>query len=357
MPIPSVDALADGLFERPADDGLSLALVVQHRGEIVAERYGIQPANVFQPEIRITKDTTLTSWSMAKSITHAAVGALIYAQETDGVYCNMAKSITHAAVGIVVRDGLLHIDAPAAVPEWVGTPKEAITVLDLLEMRSGLRFVEDYVDDSISHCIEMLYGESGPSHGAYAAALPLDYPPGTVWSYASGTTNIIARILGDIVSGGPGGDPASRQAAMTAFLEDRLFGPVGMTSAAPKFDAAGDFVGSSYVYATARDFVRFGELYRHDGITDLGQGERILPEGWLDHARHRVAHDDDNGMDYGRHWWLWPEIPSSLHCSGHEGQYIIVVTERELVVVHLGKTPAESSSIVLAQLKRMIELF
>jgi len=327
-----VEKQVEKLFARPSDDGVSLALVIQQRGEVAVERYGTQPENVFQVAVEITAESTLTSWSMA-------------------------KSITHAAVGVLVGDGLLDIEAPAPVPEWIDTPKEAITVLDLLEMRSGLRFVEDYVDDSISHCIEMLFGESGPSHAAYAAALPLDHPPGTVWSYASGTTNIICRILGDIVSGGQGGDPADRKAAIEAFLDERLFAPVGMTSAAPKFDGAGDFVGSSYVYATARDFARFGELYRHDGVADLGKGERILPEGWLEHARRHVAHDDDNGMSYGRHWWLWPEIPSSLHCSGHEGQYIVVVPERELVLVHLGKSPSEASPVVLARLKRIIELF
>jgi CubicO group peptidase (beta-lactamase class C family) len=224
-------------------------------------------------------------------------------------------------------------------------------------MRSGLRFVEDYVDDSISNCIEMLFGDSGPSHAAYAAALPLDHPPGTVWNYSSGTTNIIARILGDIVSGGAGGDPAERNAAMSAFLRDRLFGPVGMQSAEPRFDDAGDFVGSSYVYATARDFARFGELYRHDGVTKLGNGERILPEGWLDHARHKVAHDDEGGMDYGRHWWLWPELPGSLQCSGHEGQYIVVVPDSEIVLVHLGKTPAESSPVLRSRIEQIVQLF
>ena len=322
----------EDLFARPTTHGTSSALVIQQGGQIVMERYGTQPENIFQPAVEITAETTLTSWSMA-------------------------KSMTHAAVGIMVRDGLLDIEAPAAVYEWEATAKADITLLDLLEMRSGLRFVEDYVDDSISHCIEMLFGDSGPSHAAYAAALPLEHPPGAIWSYASGTTNIISRILGDIVAGGPGGDPVERKSAMLAFLHDRLFGPVGMTSAAPKFDDAGDFVGSSYVYATARDFARFGELYRHDGVTGLGEGQRILPEGWLDHARHKVADADENGMGYGRHWWLWPSIPGSLHCSGHEGQYIVVVPDRELVLVHLGKTPSEASPVVLARLESMIRLF
>jgi CubicO group peptidase (beta-lactamase class C family) len=263
----------------------------------------------------------------------------------------MAKSITHAAVGILVGDGQLDIEAPAPVAEWAGTPKAAITTLHLLEMRSGLRFVEDYVDDEISHCIEMLYGDSGPSHGAYAAGLPLDHEPGTHYSYASGTTNIIARIIGDLVSGGSR-DPEQRRAATESFLRQRLFGPTGMDSAVPKFDDAGDFVGSSYVFATARDFAKFGELYRHDGVT--GSGERILPAGWVDQAKVAVSHDDENGCDYGRHWWMWPQIPGSLACHGHEGQYIVVVPDRELVVVHLGKTDAAAAPQLRARLRQLI---
>ncbi len=322
------DVLIDDLFARP--DGITLALVVQQRGDVVAERYGVQPENIFQPELEITAESTLTSWSMA-------------------------KSITHAAVGLLVADGLIDVDAPAAVPEWAGTDKAEITLLQLLEMRSGLRFVEDYVDDGVSHCLEMLFGESGPSHAAYAAALPLDHEPGTFYNYSSGTTNIVARIVGDVVSGGPGGDPVARRAAMEAFLGDRLFGPVGMSSAIPKFDGAGDFVGSSYVYATARDFAKFGELYRDDGVA--ASGHRILPEGWSQHARGFSALDPENGCEYGRHWWMWPQIPGSLACHGHEGQYIVIVPDRELVVVHLGKTPSEASAALRALLREMIQRF
>jgi CubicO group peptidase (beta-lactamase class C family) len=154
-----LDRLIDQLFTRPDDEGISLAFVVQQRGEVIAERYGVQPENIFQPEIAVTAATTLTSWSMA-------------------------KSITHAALGLLVADGLIDVAGPASVPEWQGTDKADITLVQLLEMRSGLRFVEDYVDDELSHCIEMLFGESGPSHAAYAAALPLDHPPGTFYNYS-----------------------------------------------------------------------------------------------------------------------------------------------------------------------------
>ena len=322
-----VDGLVSDLFERPESDGRTLALLVCHGGTAVVERYGTQPANEFQPREEVTADSTLISWSMA-------------------------KSITHAAVGILVRDGILDPTAPA--PEWLTSlpeadglrsEKRAITLLDLLEMRSGLHFVEDYVDGDVSNCIEMLFGDSGPSHAAYAARQPLDHPPGEVWNYSSGTSNIVARMIGDCVAGSSRDDPVARQAAIDDFLHERLFAPAGMTSAIPKFDAAGDFVGSSYVYATARDFARFGELYAFDGVTQRGSGERILPEGWLDHARTQVATDPETGFGYGRHWWLWPDFPGSLACHGYEGQYTLVLPSEDLVLVlvHLGKTNIDAA--------------
>jgi len=126
-------AAVDDLFDRSPDEGRTYALVVQQGGDVVHERYGVKPVSVFEAEeTPLDADSTLVSWSMA-------------------------KSMTHAAVGILVADGRLDVDAPAAVPEWTGTPKEAITLLDLLEMRSGLHFLEDYVDDETSNCIEMLF--------------------------------------------------------------------------------------------------------------------------------------------------------------------------------------------------------
>jgi CubicO group peptidase (beta-lactamase class C family) len=129
-----------------------------------------------------------------------------------------------------------------------------------------------------------------------------------------------------------------------------------MPSATPKFDDAGTWVGSSYVYATARDFAAFGELYRRDGVTT--SGERILPVGWADHGRTFVAHDptDDlpSGFDYGRHWWMWPEFPGSIAAHGYEGQYIVVVPDRELTVVHLGKTDSDMRRYVVGGIDRLM---
>lgn len=324
-----VASLVDALFSRTESEGRSLALLIQQRGEVIAEQYGGQPANDFQEGSNLDADSTLISWSMA-------------------------KSITHAAVGILAADGSLDVDAPAPVAAWAGTSKAEITMLQLLEMRSGLHFIEDYVDGETSNCIEMLFGDSGLSHAEYAASQPLDHQPGTVWNYSSGTSNIVARIIGDIVHGSAGGDPTEREASMRTFLTDRLFGPAGMASAEPKFDGAGDFVGSSYVYATARDFARFGELYRHDGVADLGTGERILPVGWTAHAAHQIATDEESGFGYGRHWWSWPDFPGSYSCHGYEGQFIVVVPDAEIVLVHLGKTDIAAAPALRSRLRGML---
>jgi CubicO group peptidase (beta-lactamase class C family) len=219
-------------------------------------------------------------------------------------------------------------------------------------MRSGLHFVEDYIDGTTSNCIEMLFGESGPSHAAYAASQELVHEPGAFWNYSSGTTNIVARIIGDLVTGSTGGEPTDREAAVRRFLGDRLFGPLSMSTAEPKFDAAGDFVGSSYVYATAREFAAFGELYLRDGVT--ADGTRLLPAGWADHARHQVASDPESGFGYGRHWWSWPEFEGSISCHGYEGQFIVIVPEIDAVLVHLGKTDVAVAPALRERLGAML---
>jgi CubicO group peptidase (beta-lactamase class C family) len=320
-------ALSDAgetLFAGRAAHGVSLALVVQRGGEVVYERYGVQPDTSFGEGGPVGPTTPLVSWSMA-------------------------KSITHAAVGIAVADGLLHLDAPAPVAGWRGTDKERITLQHLLEMRPGLLFVEDYVDDSVSHCLEMLYGAGKHDMAAYAAALPLIADPGAVWNYSSGTTNIVSRILGDAVAAG--GD---HRRAVEGFLAERLFGPLGMVTAAPRFDTAGTFIGSSFVYASARDFAAFGQLYLDDGARD---GHQIVPREWVEHARTFTAHDPGGEFDYGRHWWLWRDEHRAYGCHGYEGQYIVVVPDRDLVLVHLGKSPIEQRAPLIAQLRRIIDAF
>lgn len=317
-------AAADAMFSPDAPHGTTLALMVRQGGITMYERYGAQPDTVFGPGTPVTADTTLISWSMA-------------------------KSITHALVGLLVGEGRLTLDAPAPVAAWRTTEKEAITLQHLLTMTSGLRFVEDYVDDSVSHCIDMLFGAGKDDVASYAAALPLDHTPGTVWNYSSGTTNIICRIVGDAVGGGREG--------MERFMRERLFLPAGMQSATANFDEAGTFIGSSFAFATARDYARFGELYLRDGIAE--SGDRVLPTGWRDHARRFTATDPTHegeygGSAYGAQWWLWQQFPGALACQGYEGQVTFVWPEHDLVVVHLGKVVAPNGRLLDQQLSSVI---
>jgi len=266
-----------------------LAVLAVRGGEVVHEWYAEG----------VTADTTLISWSMA-------------------------KSITHALVGFAVDDGKLELHGPAPVPEWADDERSAITVDQLLRMCPGLEWCEDYVDDQLSDVIEMLFGEAKADMAAFAAGFPLLHEPGTVFNYSSGTTNILARIVGDLYD-------------VEALLRDRLFGPLGMASAEPKFDEAGTFVGSSYVYATARDFARFGQLY-------LDGGQDLLPADWVRYAQTESPVPvpvEPGEQPYGAHWWLFPDVPGSFAAQGYEGQRTLVVPDLDLVVVRLGKTPAE----------------
>lgn len=299
------------MLAQPPQLGTTLALVVVHRGRIVAEGY----------EPGTSDASTLISWSTA-------------------------KSVTHAVAGLLVADGALDVAAPAPVGTWNqrGDPRSEITVQHLLEMRSGLRFTEDYVDAGVSDVIEMLFGSGQHDVAAFAAGFPLDHLPGTFWSYSSGTTNIVSRVLGDLVGGG--------EAGMRAFLHERLFRPLGMTSADPRFDDAGTFIGSSFLYCTARDFARFAYLYLRDGVWD---GQRLLPAGWVDHARTPVPVPPEEEFGYGAHWWLWREYPGAFAAHGYEGQYLIVVPDRDLVVVRLGKTPAELRPNLVAELQALVD--
>lgn len=324
----SLSCLFDHGVEPPQGRGLSLALLAVHRGQVIVEHYGRQPANLFHDEREITPETPLISWSMA-------------------------KSITHAMVGMLVADGLISLDDPVPMPEWRDDGRAAITWIDLLQMRDGLDFVEDYavetaqVEDasrtSRSDVIDMLFGQGAHDVFGYARARRLSNTPGTVWSYSSGTTNIVCGLIGRLLGGRHG---------VAAFLQDRVFSPLGMASATATFDEAGTFIGSSYVHATARDFAKFGYLYLRGGHF---AGERIVEENWVDRAHVQHAVDPDNGHGYGEHWWTWNADPGTLAALGYEGQRTVVVPERDLVIVHLGKWETSTQSYLDSMLTRIIE--
>jgi CubicO group peptidase (beta-lactamase class C family) len=275
------------------------AVVILQNGRIIAERY-VEGFN---------KDTPLIGWSMT-------------------------KSATNALVGILVRTGKLSLDEPVPLPEWQkpGDAKKKITLNHLLHMSSGLQFGEDSYGpwDDVTY---MLLRVSDMA--AFAAKKKLAAEPGTKWYYSSGNTNIICRIVRRVVG----------EADYISFPRRELFEPIGMSGAVIELDASGTFVGSSFMYATARDWARFGQLYLHDGIW---AGRRILPEGWVKYTTTPAPASANK--EYGAHFWL--KIPKeyrsnkgkdglpgdAFHAVGHEGQFLTIIPSRSLVVVRLGLT-------------------
>jgi len=257
-----------------------------------------------------------------------------------------AKSITHALAGLLVQDGKLDIEAPADVPEWAGDARAGITLDHLLRMSSGLRFVEEYDPNGpASDVIAMLFGEGADDVAGYARSRPARHEPGAVWSYSSGTTNIVCSLIRDRLGG---------EREVRDLLESRLFGPLGMRSATARFDAAGTFIGSSYVYATARDFARFGHLYLCGGRWG---DSSVVPDTWVSTARDMHVVDPENGHGYSWHWWNWNGRSDTMAALGYEGQRTIVDPTRDLVVVHLGKWVADVQPRLDVHLTSIVESF
>lgn len=305
----SVAAAADrlvqpGLFV----DGRSLAVHVSQSGRVLAETYG--PG--------VSSDATLISWSMAKTIT----GVL---------------------VGLAIDDGLLDLSAPAPVPEWADDERSAITLRHLLQMRSGLDFVEDYVDAGVSHCIEMLFGDGQTDVGGYAAARPAAHPPGEVWNYSSGETNIICRLLRDVLGGG---------APFQEWAHRRLLDPLGLSSMTLRADDAGTFIGSSFAYATAADFARFGRFLLDGGRVG---STPLLAADFVTEMTTVHATDPETGQGYGLQTWTTPDGRGTFSCNGYEGQYILCVPSIGTVIVHLGKVPIEERDVLRTALDGIIE--
>ena len=293
----------DEVFADAARYGTTYAVAVVQGGQLRLERYGGELPHFDRPPEPVHPATPLLSWSMA-------------------------KSVLHAAVGVLIGEGRLRLDAPPGVPGW-DDDRAAITLDQLLQMRDGLSWTEDYVDAGVSDVIEMLFGSGQADVAAYAASRPLAHEPGTVFNYSSGTSNIVAAVVGRTLGSGE---------ATRRFILERVLHPIGMRTADPRLDDAGTFIGSSYVYASAQDWARFGTLYLRDGTWD---GDRILPEGWVDHGRRFRSIDSRDGGHYGAHWWLddLDTARGTFRASGYEGQVVAICPVLDAIVVRLGATP------------------
>ncbi len=241
---------------------------------------------------------------------------------------SMTKSITNALVGILVKQGRLKVDEKNLYSLWQNDGRKNITVDNLLKANSGLQWDEVYFRPSPA--TNMLYGRDNMAR--YAAGFPAMHQPGEVFQYSSGTSNILSAIV--------------RQRAgddYHSFPYIQLFNKLGMYSAVLEPDASGTFVGSSYCFASARDWARFGLLYLNDGVVN---GERILPEGWVKYTR--TPSGAAKMGEYGAQFWLnagekidpsnrtYPDVPTDcFFAEGFQGQEVWIIPSKKLVVVRL----------------------
>jgi CubicO group peptidase (beta-lactamase class C family) len=271
------------------------AVLVLYNGNIVAEKYA--PG--------FDKNTVMLGWSMS-------------------------KSLTAAMIGILVKENKLSVDAPAPVASWVNTKKQNITLKHLLQQTTGLDYTEIYTRPS--SVTKMLFSRGDMS--AYAEGLSLKHDPGTVFNYSGGNTNILSKIIRKTVG----------EKEYASFPYKELFYKINAYSFLLEPDASGTYIGSSYSYATARDFARFGLLYYNNGTWN---GKQILPANWVKESVQ--PSNSDKYKNYGYQFWLngfdpkdpeerrYPDVPPDLYLAdGYGGQDIYVIPSKKLVVVRLG---------------------
>lgn len=281
-------AVANAFDEKDTKDKRTRSVVVLYKGRLIAEKY----ADGF------SKDSKILGWSMTKSIT----GTLF---------------------GILQHQGKIDITKPAPITEWQKDVRKNITINDLLHMNSGLEWEEDY--SKISDVTKMLFIEEDMTKSQINK--PALYKPNTHWNYSSGTTNLLSGILRK---------QFKTNQEYLDFWYSNLLDKIGMNSAIIETDMVGNFVGSSYGWATTRDWAKFGQLYLNNGSWN---GEQLFDKNW---TKYVASPSKNSKGSYGAHFWLnadkkFPDVPKNMYyASGFQGQMVAVLPSQDLVIVRMG---------------------
>ncbi|WP_405396924.1 serine hydrolase domain-containing protein [Maribacter sp. Asnod2-G09] len=277
----------ENAFQDPEQKTRSLLVV--HKNQIIGERY-----------IRgFSKDTKILGWSMTKSILSTLYGILEYKGEIKMDYKPLSQEISKV------------------------NPKNGITLNHLLRMQSGLEWDENYF--KISDVTRMLFLDSDMTLAQRNKNVVA--APTLVWNYSSGTTNLLSGILREQF--------ATHQEYLD-FPYKELIDKIGMNSMLLETDLSGNYILSSYGWATTRDWAKFGLLYLNKGDWN---GNRIFSESWSDYVAKPTI--NSNGT-YGAHFWLnaegkYEDIPTDLYSvNGFQGQRIFIIPSKDLVVVRTG---------------------
>lgn len=264
------------------------AVVVLYKDQVIAEKY----AKGF------SRETKLLGWSMT-------------------------KSITSAVLGVLEKQGKISLTQNKLFPEWEKDDRSKITLNNLLQMNSGLEWTEDY--NTISDVTKMLFLE--PDMTKPQLYKSLIGKPNNSWNYSSGTTNLLSGFIQN---------QFKTHQEYLDFWYAELIDKIGMNSMVIETDLTGNYVGSSYSWATARDWAKFGLLYLHKGNWN---GEQLLNESWVTYSA--TPTNGSNG-EYGAHFWLnaggkYPNVPKELFsCNGYQGQHVFIIPSKDLVIVRFG---------------------
>jgi len=236
---------------------------------------------------------------------------------------SMTKSITATLFGVLQKQGKIDINKPAPISEWANDERAKITIANLLNMNSGLEWEEDY--NKISDVTKMLFLAEDMSQSQRDKRA--QFKPNTHWNYSSGTSNLLSGILRK---------QFKIHQEYLDFWYTNLIDKIGMNSMLVETDMAGNYVGSSYSWATTRDWAKFGLLYLHKGNWN---GEQILDESW---AKYVATPTNTSNGKYGAHFWLnaggrFPDVPRDMYfCSGYQGQMVAIFPSHDLVIVRMG---------------------
>jgi CubicO group peptidase (beta-lactamase class C family) len=297
----AIAAAVDTAFGPP--EAMTLAVVVTHRGRIVGERYA--------PGIGVR--TPLESWSMGKSLTGTLMAVLIH-------------------------QGAYRLDQPAPVPEWQapGDPRQAIRIMDLMRMSSGIRIrapQDPGYDPGLGYPDHLYLYTGGDNAFRWAATRPLQWPPNTVGRYRN-TDPVLVNYLIRLAVEARGED-------YHAFPQRALFDRIGIRNAVLETDPYGNFLTQGYEFLAARDWARLANLYLQDGVWN---GGRILPEGYVAHVRTVAPAWVADGRPVYGGGFFWvngdaapPLPPDAYSMQGAGGQSAQIIPSRDLVVVRLGK--------------------
>ncbi|MGD8869617.1 MAG: serine hydrolase [Gemmatimonadales bacterium] len=321
LPVGANEAAFDSVLDWAMDEAgqNTRALVLVHHGKIIAERYA--------PDF--TAHTPQIGWSQG-------------------------KSITAALIGILVRQGELELDQPAPVPEWhrdPADPRREITIRDLLHMSSGLDFKNLGVADSLSYTSAnehfLIYFDA-LNVFEHAVNQPLDIPPNTEFRYRNSDPLTLGRIIRQKVE--------ARGEDYLTFPQRALFDRIGMRNVVLETDIYGNFIMTGYDFLSAHDWARFGLLHLWDGVWE---GERILPEGWVDFVSTPTPTDPRH--NYGGLFWVnaggaLPDVPrDAFWAAGFMGQNTVVIPSLDMVVVRLGPSPGNSDRYLNTVIAGIIE--